>query len=108
VIFDRPTSEQLPMTLDQLLADPAPRIAALRWLDERRAWLAQKDPKLSDFEQVADDFELRGAYYSAVEILWFAEKGVTRPESHKLLNDRMQRLIEKNKQAESDVEIALQ
>src|SRR5262245_42125451 len=87
VIFDKPTSETLPMSLDALLADPAATDPDLRWLNEQRAALARKDPNLDDFENVAKAMESKGAYYSAVEILWFAEKGVTKPESHQLLNE---------------------
>jgi hypothetical protein len=69
---DRPTTVTL--ALDKLLADPVPAQAPFKLLRDRRRWLAHQAGDPAKFEQVADEFAKKGAYYSAIEILWFADK----------------------------------
>lgn len=94
------TAEQ---AIDIFLADPTARDPRFKPLGERRAWLAMQDGSLDHFEKVATEFEALGAHYSALEILFFAEKIATEPETRQALNTRMLAVIAKTRPAEDSV-----
>jgi hypothetical protein len=106
---DPPASAPAPQfDLDLLLADPVAAKPRFQYLIDRRSWLARQGGSVEAFEQVAADFARRGAHYSALELLWFAERIVSDPERRQRLTDRMRELSALTTAAEAKVEIASQ
>ena len=73
-----------------LLVNPADRDPLYKALGERRVWLAMQSGALADFEKVAGEFKSMGAYYSALELLFFADKIATDPQTRQSLSKKMQ------------------
>lgn len=105
---DNATTLTAEQAMALLLTDPATRDPRFKPLGERRDWLAMQDGSLANFQKVAGEFEAMDAYYSALEILFFAEKIATDPEQRQSLNVKMQSLIDKTKPAEDAVAEAVQ
>lgn len=93
--------------ISALLANPAPSQIEFQFLNERRHWLARQNGRVEAFEQVAAEMEARGAYYPAVEVLWFAEKFNIAPERRQTLSERMKALLDKAAKVEEPVAMAL-
>ena len=87
-----PTAAAYRLDLDRLLADPVSGRPDFEWLRARRDWLARRGEKPEDFDKVAAELEKRGAFYPALEVLWFAEKFAQPPEGAKARGERMKKL----------------
>ncbi len=105
LLGDRPArrKEVHPLLLDPLAGRPD-----LDYLRQRRRWLARRPADLAAFEEVARDFEERGAFFPAIEILWFAEKIAQEPERRRRCLDWMERLNKRAAEIEARVETAMQ
>ncbi len=96
-------SQTSKLNLSALLADPIPSKAEFKYLIERRRWLAGREGDPADFENLADEFAKRGAFFSATELLWFADK-MTRDSAKQA--DYQKRMREWLKLAESANKLA--
>lgn len=68
----RPTPVGLNIKL--LLSNPVFGREEFKYLYLQRRWLARQGGSIDAFEKVARDFAQRGALFSGIELLWFAEK----------------------------------
>lgn len=93
---------------DALLANPVNDRAEFRDLYETRSWLAGQAGAQKALIEVADNFAERGAWYSAVEILWFAEKLTNDEDARARHHKRMAELMEKIAKRDASVEDARQ
>lgn len=111
-IADASTTKTLPASgnseLQQLLADPVAGRAEFQFLRERRQWLARQGGKPSTFQKVAGEFVERGAYYPAVELLWFAEKMAGSDEQRAMLRERMKQVLVQSGRLEAEADLAVQ
>jgi hypothetical protein len=103
---DRPPSGTL--NLDNLLMDPVVPGGPHDTLRRHRAWLAHQNGDPAAFEKVADEFEKIGAYYPAIELLWFAEKIVPDTARRDAFTERMRALQAKHRQGADRVDAAVQ
>lgn len=69
-----PEAQKKKSDANLLLSSPIPVQEEFKYLYLRRSWLAGQGTKLDAFESVAEEFAAKGAYFSAVEVLWFADK----------------------------------
>lgn len=93
---------------DALLANPVNDRTEFRDLYELRSWLAGQAGAQEALIEVADNFTERGAWYSAVEILWFAEKLTNDEEARARHHKRMSELMKKIAKRDASVEDARQ
>ncbi len=93
---------------DALLANPINDRAEFRDLYELRSWLAAQGGAQEALLNIVDNFAERGAWYSAVEILWFAEKLTDNEDARSNHHKRMGELMEKNAKRDAAVEDARQ
>ena len=111
-IADASTSKTLPASgnpeLQQLLADPVAGRPEFQFLRERRQWLARQGGKPGTFQKVAGEFVERGAYYPAVELLWFAEKLSLSDEQREALKERMKQVLVQTGRLEAEADLAVQ
>jgi hypothetical protein len=90
------TTETVTLDLNKLLANPIADQDPFFKLLERRRWLAHQNGDPATFAGVADEFDAMGAYYPAIELLWFAEKLTDNPARREAFNARMLEIKEKH------------
>jgi hypothetical protein len=69
-----PAQPPAKLNIAALLSNPVTANEDFRYLYVRRSWLAGQGGRVDAFEQIADEFGAKGAYFSAIELLWFADK----------------------------------
>lgn len=94
--------------LDHLLSDPVPDEAEFKYIRERRRWLAEHSDRIESFESVADEFASVSAFYSAVGILWFAEKMAPSEETSTAYQEQMKDWIAEAAEINRSVDEGLQ
>lgn len=87
------SSQTEPLDTEALLADPILGRASFHFLVQLRRWAALQRGQPEAFERVAEDFAGRGAYFSAVEMLWWADQLSDDPERRAAYQRRMREWI---------------
>lgn len=93
---------------DVLLSNPIPGREEFKYLYLRRTWLAGQGGKIEAFEQLAEEFASKGAYFSAVELLWFADKLTTDPAKQAVYQTKSQQWVQMSQETDRIVEEGLQ
>lgn len=75
--------------LKALLSNPIPAHKEFKYLYQRRSWLAANCDDPMNYQVLAQEFAERGAYFSAIELAWFAEKMTDDAAIRERLQSRM-------------------
>lgn len=113
---EQPTPEPTPVPtpvipeidVDSLIYDPIgekPEIASVAAI---RTELARSDSGVADFEAAAEKLVNVRAWYSALGLLWWAEKMDNDPDVRERLNASMLECLKHDRETDDDVDMAMQ
>lgn len=94
--------------LKALLSNPIPAHKEFKYLYQRRSWLAANCDDPMNFQVLAQEFAERGAYFSAIELAWFAEKLTDDPAIREGLQTRMNTWLQATTPTNDSIEKARQ